>query len=263
MSFFGMSKNNLSHKNNDTKNKKYSLQALVFNNKAYTDIFNHTKKCQRGISVALSARLSGSMTIEASLVVPIFLFFIINLISIVNIFNHYSEYLSQVQQSARSEAYMSCIIGQTGSNWVTDTKTFKVSPYIHEIGFKDASLSVSMTYRRWNGYDLFEGNELKQQEEYVYVTEYGYSYHTSRECKHLSISISAIGCDEIDEKRNTSGKRYYACEKCGGNGTGILFVTEQGDKYHSSANCSGLKRNVRTIKKSEVGNRVPCSECGY
>ncbi|MDD6406342.1 MAG: pilus assembly protein, partial [Clostridiales bacterium] len=44
--------------------------------------------------------------------------------------------------------------------------------------------------------------------------------------------------------------------------TGILYVTSQGDRYHCSLNCSGLKRTVYRVMKEEHPELRPCSKCG-
>ncbi len=53
---------------------------------------------------------------------------------------------------------------------------------------------------------------------------------------------------------------YRACEYCGKNAGAIVFITEEGDCYHSVRNCSRLKRTVERKKLSEV-NLPPCSKC--
>lgn len=260
MSFLSTSNKKLFHKNK--KEKRFSLQTLKLKNKAYTDTNHNTYKCLKRMSIKLSFKISAGVTVEAAIAIPIFIFFMANLISIINIFNLYSEKLSKAQQIARAEAYMSCDVNHIGNELVKETQLMIISPYISNVGYKKEPTSVSMIYKKWTGYDLCNGENANQEEEYVYITEYGYTYHRNRGCSHLQISILVVNADEINQKRNNNGGKYYFCEKCGGRGTGVLFITAQGDRYHSSANCSGLKRNIKTVKLSDVGSRVPCSECG-
>ena len=52
----------------------------------------------------------------------------------------------------------------------------------------------------------------------------------------------------------------HACERCGGD-SALVYYTEKGDCYHSQASCSGLKRTVRLVKKSEIQAYIQCERC--
>lgn len=249
-----------SHKKQKNKIKN-SLQAQKKTNySAYTDDIK-TLNSKR-VSPILFPCISGGVSVEAALAVPLFLFFMINMISIISIFSEYSMQVSKVQQEARSLSFMCNDISDAGSDTVTSMRTVKVNSMFSIVGFKSSPALASMTYKKWNGYHLGGSNENINEEEYVYITEHGYSYHRNRDCSHLKITIESATNEDIVNKRNSSGKKYYACEKCGGNGSGILFYTPDGDKYHSNSGCSGLKRNVKTVKLSEVNGRSPCGDCG-
>lgn len=40
-----------------------------------------------------------------------------------------------------------------------------------------------------------------------------------------------------------------------------LYITETGNKYHSSLDCSGLKRHIDAVPITEVGGMGACSKC--
>ena len=109
--------------------------------------------------------------------------------------------------------------------------------------------------------DEHESDELQEQ---VYVTENGTVYHLSESCTHLKLSISAITSGQIKYARNENGGRYKACEKCVGNrqAEGTVYIAREGDRYHNSLGCSGLKRMVYTVLYTEVLGKRRCSRCG-
>ena len=100
-------------------------------------------------------------------------------------------------------------------------------------------------------------------EQNVYITATGSVYHISRYCTHLQLRISSCNADEIDNKSNEEGNKYRACFVCGlGDKKGKYYITADGDCYHSTVNCPGLKRTVDVVPLSQVGGRLKCSRCG-
>lgn len=108
-----------------------------------------------------------------------------------------------------------------------------------------------------------ESNSSPQNDEtIVYITPSGSVYHTIRNCSYLVLSIHEIASAQLDNERNESGGKYYACEKCGNKGSeGKLFITDYGYRYHTTVNCSRLMRNVMAVPLSEVSDRKHCSKC--
>lgn len=106
--------------------------------------------------------------------------------------------------------------------------------------------------------------EAEEDEDYVYIAETGTVYHESKECTHLKLSITKINRSSLNIQRNASGGKFYACEICNPEGVKqeYYYITKQGNRYHSNTNCSGLKRTIKTLKRSEVGDRRPCTRCG-
>lgn len=96
----------------------------------------------------------------------------------------------------------------------------------------------------------------------VYITERGLVYHQTLSCTYLRLTIQIRPAASLSALRNEWGSRYHPCEFCAfGPAPPRLIITTQGTKYHYRMNCSGLKRIIRSIKKSEVGFRRPCSRC--
>ncbi len=111
----------------------------------------------------------------------------------------------------------------------------------------------------WNGYD----KGFFPDDDYVYITDDSEVYHIDRDCSHIRLTVEETDADIVGDLRNSDGKRYKPCELCHASlGDGKLYITPEGDRYHNSVTCSGLKRTVRAIRKSQTGERRPCSRCG-
>ena len=131
-------------------------------------------------------------------------------------------------------------------------------------GFSIAPISYKETMRikAWTGYEA--GGFGEEDDQIVYVTDTGVVYHKDAHCTHLDLSIHAAASSELNSLRNESGGKYHACEKCvhGSSMGGNVYITNQGDRYHNSLTCSGLKRTVYTARISEVPGKRACSKCG-
>ncbi len=93
-------------------------------------------------------------------------------------------------------------------------------------------------------------------EKYVYVTDNRDVYHLTRSCTYLALSIRQANIQTAKEYG------YKPCEFCGKDSEVVVFITDYGGKYHSTRSCSGLKRTVYRVKKSEVEYLGGCSRCG-
>jgi hypothetical protein len=109
-----------------------------------------------------------------------------------------------------------------------------------------------------------EDENTQPEETMVYITETGSVYHIKIDCSHIKLSVREVFGLPYD-LRNEYGAKYDSCEACC---TGrevedaIYYITSDGTKYHTRRTCSKIKRNVREIRLSEVGNRAPCKRCG-
>lgn len=99
--------------------------------------------------------------------------------------------------------------------------------------------------------------------EYVYITDHGTVFHKNRNCVYLNPKIQKTSFDAISGKRNNSGAKYYACESCYKkvSGMDVVYYTPYGNRYHSCSDCSGLKRSIRKVERSSIGEMPACSKC--
>ena len=126
--------------------------------------------------------------------------------------------------------------------------------------FLDSSISVSLrtVHRVWSGKEMEGGGT---EEELVYVTRTGTVYHDSLSCTHLKLSIREVSRAEADKLRSEDGSKYYACELCGSKRGQTVFITNYGNRWHVSRNCSGIRRDIRSIPLSQAGERALCKRC--
>lgn len=123
--------------------------------------------------------------------------------------------------------------------------------------------------KAWTGFEKKIQKEKEEAEEQiVYITESGNVYHTNMNCSHLKLSIEEVVFFNLEYLRNSSGGKFYSCERCFGKnssslavGTEKVYITKTGDRYHCDKGCSGLKRTVSEIPISQVGDRGKCKRC--
>lgn len=114
----------------------------------------------------------------------------------------------------------------------------------------------------------FEGKSMcsdeNLSEEDVYITETGRVYHTHSDCTYLKPSVVRVMTKNIESMRNLSGAKYKKCEYCFRKESvpkTYVYITDYGDRYHLSKQCSGIKRNVKKVNKSETGGMPECNKC--
>ncbi len=119
-------------------------------------------------------------------------------------------------------------------------------------------LKVKAWTGRYPGFDSASGAEM------VYVADYGVVYHKSLTCSYLELSVRGVTTSNVASERNQSGGRYYPCEKCDHIVPGrMVYLTDYGNRYHTSLSCSGLKRSVNLVSLQELSGLGGCSKCVY
>ncbi len=220
---------------------------------------------KRTFSFAPSA-YKASMCVEASLSFSFFLLFLVQVFSMLLFFKIYTQDMAQLQQKGKKLAAYACTTqGFEGDNTelIRLQNSKKIEALFPILAFSDCKLITKCVVKPWTGYDVTTGKTRKDEDTIVYMTQYGTVYHRDRSCTHLSLSIQGVEISGIKEMENESGGHYSPCEYCGGNGfVTLVFVTNYGNRYHTSLSCRGLKRQIRSIPLSEVGAAAPCKKCG-
>lgn len=249
-------------------------------------------------------RLKGSMALEGSMVLPIFLFFMMTVLlslEAVRIQSNVQEALHQagnesaftqnrleIQRGYKVDTaesiaayikkqkfpYLCVDKGEEGivvrdyssvdvNGFIYLQVHYKLKPFIRWIPIGDIVFEDEYYSHAWTG---FQGNEdtdrNKEEDICVYITKTGSRYHTTCECTYLQVPIKAVSDEQIGEIRNASGRKYYPCERCRPNESGMFFVSEDGSRYHGRSDCASLKRTVYMISLSKAQGYIPCSKCG-
>lgn len=252
-----------------------------------------------GKRVTFCVSRKASLTVEAALVLPIFFFAVLTLMNLMEICRLQGVLNMSLCDSARklgTYGYImpgkeentelllgtaSCILFARnqlpeevleagtvtflGSRY-EDKKIYLQTQYRVKTGvpffLSEVRIPGRAQVRSWEG-DTETERENGEFEEMVFVTEHGDVYHVSSSCRHLKVTISSVTKRKAETMRNVNGEKYTACEKCIGHGevNNLVYVTESGNRFHNMLTCSGLKRSVKLIKKSEAAGYPPCSNC--
>ena len=124
----------------------------------------------------------------------------------------------------------------------------------------DFSITQKTRFRKWTGWHSLDETE---EELFVYITEYGDVYHLRKSCPYLDLSIHCVLKEQIPNLRNKNGEKYAKCQLCKKNEPekDKVYITDYGNKYHDSINCTGLKRMIYQRKYSDLGGMSGCVKC--
>lgn len=243
--------------------------------------------------------VKASITIEAAMAVPFFFFAVICLLYLMEIMAIQTAVRSGLQFAGKKVAQeasivtviapskiesdvvngigadrleRSIIVGKSGGidcgrSWISSrtgigelTAEYKIKLPIPAFKVPPMTYRQTIRIKAWTGYEKEAFGS--DSDETVYVTETGIVYHKDYHCTHLELSIRMVSPEEIGNLRNTGGGKYYPCEHCMKNNGAGVYITDTGDRYHSSLSCSGLKRTVYAVPLSEVIGKGACSRCG-
>ncbi len=300
--FFSKSPNITLRKERDSflANYKTSITSIItskITNGILSKFQNHRKRTSFCFP---KSKRKGSVTIEAALVLPCYLFGALCLIYLLEIMTiqlniragmeEASKLLSEdvaavsyVSTSGIEEAILECInedklnnsivVGGSGGLDCSESSVSLTSGIVQlKVGYSvqlpvptfthlSLSFEEELMFKGWTGYTEIGSID---RDDVVYITENASVYHTDYDCTYLQLSISSIGMEDVDEARNIEGGTYGMCEKCGNSNanSGVVYITESGESYHTTLGCSGLKRTIYAVPISEVVGKGVCSRCG-
>lgn len=249
---------------------------LKFGNKARNSLFKlriqktlqcrHIKKMTPLLSTKrasfLASMQKASLTVEAAVVVPVFLFACLQLSSVFVMYQNQIDAEAKLHQSARALAVGAYLTGLPGDQCIDLYAVRTEKPAVRLLPVPGILTSARCVVRGFTGYDTSQYLGKNENEEIVFVTPSGSVYHKRVDCTYLDIKVSCVRKNEIMKQRNKDGEKYYPCEACGKGTLDLYYISEYGNRYHSNISCKKLKRTVLAVPLSEASGRHACSKCG-
>ncbi len=212
--------------------------------------------------VSLCAFRRGSLTLEATLLLPFFLCAVTALL--------YLYAFTAMQARAGRKLMEDAQIAALTVSQYSESDPYirlytaeQISMPFSEFAFGQGIVGRSAVVRAWVGY-TGESFAVGAAEEMVYMTPEGSVYHKSGSCSYLLLSVQVIRASSLGDARNLSGGKYAPCEYCvrGKKPSSAVYITNYGNSYHVKRDCQGLKRTVMLVPLSQVGHISCCSRCG-
>ena len=273
----------------------------------------------------------GSMTLEAAIVVPLFLFFIMNIVFIMEMVRlqsglqaalqqvgdqiceaaYYTKFggdsesvpeevregggagsgdalsfvLSETFVRSRVVSYLgrdyldhTCLQGGAGGLSFAGSEIMKdggrvdlvvgyrIRPFVRVLAPGGFSMQARYSGHAWVGWmpgDGAGGEAGSGAQGQAYVTRYGSVYHLDPDCIYLNPQVRAVPGASVDQYRSGNGAKYYPCEYCRPDRSGTVYITKEGNRYHSSDTCGAITRHVRQMDaEAAQENLRPCPKCG-
>ena len=240
---------------------------------------------------------AGSISVEASFVIPLFLFamlaivYMCNAIAVKGVIHEAavetSEYMAEYSYLADRKGELSILSHvmamEKFHEYLDDSDLVKtyVSGGTMGVTFigshfpdDDGYIRLRVTYRLGINAPLFGkfsklvSYEIKQKAYLGYTPSdieennddndtYVYLADNS-EVYHKSRTCTYLHYDISEiSLSGAAADKRKKCEYCGKNAGDVVYITQYGDRYHSTMSCSRLYRNVRRVKLSEVEGSYP------
>jgi hypothetical protein len=219
-----------------------------------------------------SLTLSASMTVEATLALPLFIFLMMSILYFFQVINIQTKALATVHQEGNNRslnAYGDPDQAEEEIVYLVDR--YPIESFLFWTAFDEQYIEQHYYGHAWIGYDVSQeaydyNNGKNLSVPYVFIAETGTVYHWLKDCTYLDRSINSVEANEIESLRNNSGGIYYACELCmirEEDKEIPYYLTKYGNRYHSDLFCSVLKRTIYrvSISKALEQERSECSRC--
>lgn len=246
--------------------------------------------------------LSASMTLEATFIIPLIVFFTLMLIYVVNLVNFQNQINETMYNSARTLSKLeylnegsanigsasALIIQGVGNNSSKDMRiiggVLGISPIESDFSGDYVNLQVNYVARLpfdFLGIIPLNCSQRSYTRKWIGNEDKGDSIQNGDNKTDRLVYITETGSVYHEKRdctylklsiRSVDTKIISEQRNIEGgkyypcevcDGRGsILYITDTGNRYHGNINCSGIKRGIITIPLSQVGGRPPCTRCG-
>lgn len=242
-------------KNKNNSKSSPTLHQVVINQ--ISREIKTSKPSMKGISLFtcfLRKQYKCSMTVEASILLPLLLFFFLHLMGIVEMLRLHSKLTLGLWESGNQLAVyvampdeLSEKIPDVAVSYIyvkNRVENFLGKEYLDHSplvagrqglnylasSYDGNCIDIGVTYqvappisvfpfpylRMVNRYygKAWTGYEINPQVQFVYVTIYGEVWHSRADCTHIFIKVKETDWSNIKHLRNVNGGKYYPCELC-------------------------------------------------
>lgn len=93
------------------------------------------------------------------------------------------------------------------------TVSYRIRLPVAALGINSFTVRQQSYRYGWLG-DADPMKKVENDEQMVYVTKTGQVYHLTLSCTYLNLSVRSVSMSQVEDLRNDSGAKYYACERC-------------------------------------------------
>jgi len=243
----------------------------------YRQTFFNTHFCQAGIkrawtSISRLGQVEAGMTVEASLVLPLFLLFFVNIGSAMEMIRLHSNMELALYDVGRSMSIYGYALADVKEVYQTDDE--RVGQFVEGIGeFALTNLYVESQLIQYLGRDYLNESPIAGGAEGLDL----YESELLDEEGHMEIIVTYQVSPTVDIAAFRDFRmmnRYYGHIWSGYQLSddavrGVVYVTENGSVYHENRNCTHLSLSVRETtmgavawERNNVGGRYgTCDKC--
>lgn len=243
-------------------NCKYSKKAIVSpgKNLLYQDYILQflsfiTGKRMSFISSLREKRWKASMTVEAALVVPFFLFFIMNILFAFDMLRLHGNIMGALHQTGNKMAFS----GYAYKNGLGDSELFQgeIGSFLLSEGYAKKKV-IDILGEDYLNHTCLSSGSAGLHFAQSSIMEEGDRIELIASYK-VKPFIRVMGFPDIPMENRYYGRAWtgYDVENGYGGGTGedpVVYVAENGTVYHVARNCAYLNPSIEAVSSAAAGN---------